>query len=81
MLKLKVFINDNQIEEIDIGRMDSISTGMETFEYVVRRRNLKFDKKKQFLYGKPVFIKHKREEGWEVLVIKALKKLLMEEKK
>ena len=73
MLRLKVFINKNQIDDVVIQNISNL--GEESYQYLVYKIDSNYKMK-----GKRVFVNHKREEGWEILVIKALKKLLEEEK-
>lgn len=68
MLRLKVFINQEQIDDVAIQAISDLGNG--TFYYMA----YKIDKDCK-IKGKTIFVAHKRKEGWEVLAIKALEKL------
>ena len=73
MLRLKIFINQEQIDDVVIQNISNLGNG--TFYYMAYKINKDYKIK-----GKTVFVAHKRKEGWEVLAVKALEKLLREKK-
>lgn len=84
MLRLKVYINDKLIDEIKIRNLGLITNPNRTILFHSKMwQYIAYDMSGSVYKNGNDYVKveHNRKKGWKNLVIKALRKLLREEKK
>lgn len=79
MLRLKVFINKEQIDEIRIENLRKI-TKTKHWYFAVQFGKYYQASSSLLVPTKHAFVDHNRKKGWENLVIKVLKKFLKEKR-